>query len=88
MNKICKSTPIFILSTGEHNGVNRLATPDVKSIASMYVEIVESGDFEFSSATPYVEIWVDGELKEVFHEPERDKEKLWKCLSKMARISS
>lgn len=88
MNNKSKLTPIFTLSTGEHNSVNRLVTTDVKAVASRYVEIVESGDFEFSSSTPYVEIWVDGELQDVFHEPERDEEKLWKYLSKKARTSS
>lgn len=88
MNNKSKLTPIFTLSTGEHNSVNRLVTTDVKAVASKYVEIVESGDFEFSSSTPYVEIWVDGELQDVFHEPECDEKKLWKCLSKKARISS
>lgn len=88
MNNKCKLTPIFILSTGENHSVNRLVTIDVKAVASRYVEIVERGDFEFSSSTPYVEIWVEGELQDVFHEPERDEENLWKYLSKKAGTSS
>ncbi|AJD93025.1 hypothetical protein JMA_37070 (plasmid) [Jeotgalibacillus malaysiensis] len=54
----------------------------------MYAKIVENGDFHYMTHTPYVEIWIDGELKEVFHEPERDKEKLWKHLSKKSRTLS
>lgn len=88
MNNKCKSTPIFILSTGENHSVNRLVTIDVKAVASMYAKIVENGDFHYTTHTPYVEIWVDGELEEVFHEPECDKEKLWKYLSKKSRTLS
>lgn len=83
-----KDDPIFILTVGEFRNENRMVTTDVKAVASMYAEIVENGDFRYTTHTPYVEIWVDGELKEVFHEPERDKEKLWKHLSKKARTLS
>lgn len=76
---------IYILQQGEYERTrNKLVSMDVKEIAKAYVKVIEDGGYGDVFYNPYIEIWVDGELINEFHDKENNVVRLGKFLSKLA----